>query len=202
MAAYEVVTIEGLKALLALKNLPASIEQAAVRAINKTTERTRVDAARRMQLQVNFGAGYLSPGAGRLRVEKQANRGNLEGNILGQDRPTSLARFVKNPNAKKGEDLFVQVAPASVRRLKKAFLVKLRAGPGGTETQRNLGLAIRLPVGQRPRRAEKGGAKQIAPGLWLLYGPSVGQVFNLTRKDVEPAALDFLEAEFNRLMEL
>lgn len=174
---------------------------AAYRAINKTAERTRADAAGRMQRQVNFGASYLAPSAGRLRVEKQANKSSLESNILGRDRATSLARFVLNPNARKSDPLRVQVAPGSIRYLRKAFLVKLRSGTS-TETQSNLGLAIRLPPGQTPRRVTAGGAKMIAPGLWLLYGPSVGQVFNLVRNDVEPAALDFLEAEYARQLGL
>lgn len=200
MAAYEVVTVEGLKALMELQKLPAAIETAAYRAINKAAERGRADASNRMQRQVNFGAAYLAPGAGRLRVDKQASRGRLEANIVGRDRPTSLARFAQAATTSSRSGVILQVKPGSVRYLKKAFFVKLRSG--NTETQNNLGLAIRLPAGQRPRRVDRGGAKQIAPGLWLLYGPSVGQVFNLTRKDIEPATLDFLEAEFTRLMEL
>lgn len=202
MAAYEVVTLEGLDALLKLQKLPAAIEVAAYRAINKAADRGRSDAAVRMRQQVNFGAAYLSAGGGRLSVDKKASRGNLVANIIGRDRPTSLARFAVNTQASNKKGVILQVKPGGVRYLKKAFFVKLRAGAATTESQHNLGLAIRLPIGQRPRRVDRGGAKQIAPGLWLLYGPSVGQVFNLTRKDIEPATLDFLEAEFERLMEL
>ncbi len=201
MAAYEVVTVEGLAALLKMQQLPAAIETAAYRAINKATERARTDAANRMRKQVAFSASYLAPGGGRLVVDKQASRGRLEAAITGRDRPTSLARFATSTSQKSHAGVLVQVAPGKVLSLPKAFFVKLRRGAANTETQHNLGLAIRLPAGKKPRRVLRGGAKEVAPGLWLLYGPSVGQVFNLTRNDVAPAALDFLEAEFNRLLE-
>jgi len=198
MAAYELVTVSGLQALLKFKQLPKDIETAAYRSINKALDRARTDAVSRMQNQVNFTASYLSPSGNRLNVASRASAGNLQGKIVGRDRPTSLARFATATKASK-QGILVQVKPGSVRYLKRAFFMRLRAG-SGTETQSNLGLAIRLPMGVRPRRADKGGAKQIAPGLWLLYGPSVGQVFNTVRQDVVPATLDFMEAEFERLL--
>jgi hypothetical protein len=43
---------------------------------------------------------------------------------------------------------------------------------------------------------------QLAGNLYLLYGPSVSQVFAGVAQDISPDMADFLDAEFNRLMEL
>jgi hypothetical protein len=46
------------------------------------------------------------------------------------------------------------------------------------------------------------GAKQIGKNLYLLYGPSVDQVFRGVAADQAPAALDFLDVEFMRQLDL
>ena len=51
-----------------------------------------------------------------------------------------------------------------------------------------------------PASADK--PTKLAPGLWLLYGPSVDQVFRSVASEEAPEAARFLEAEFNRLMDL
>ena len=96
--------------------------------------------------------------------------------------------------------LTVEVKPGEARFLKGAFLVRLRAGAAKTDTKFNLGVAIRLKSGQRPRNSRA--AVELARNVWLLYGPSVNQVFQTVRADVAPETRDFLINEFMRLLDV
>ncbi len=95
--------------------------------------------------------------------------------------------------------------PGSVRRLPGAFLIRLRAGSATIDTKSNVGLAVRTKDGRPPP-----GYKPLPLGrnLWLLYGPSVDQVFYSVRtkrgvaQDITPEIEDYMEKEFLRLMEL
>ncbi len=156
------------------ERLPDVAEQAAVYAINDTVEREGLAIIKGdMRDQVNFPSGYLEQG--RLNVTRKATKGRLEAAIRGRDRPTSLARFAKGSVAStRNGKIVVQVKGRSgPQTLSRAFLMKLRNG--------NTGLAIRLPRGQSPRNTQH--AVEIKSGvsanstLWLLYGPSVDQVF-------------------------
>jgi DNA-binding transcriptional regulator YdaS (Cro superfamily) len=192
-----VIAVEGLQSLPA--DTPKFAENAA-KAINRTTERSRAAASREMRQQVAFKPSYLSR-SDRLGITKKASRTDLEAIITGRHRPTSLAQFARGSRkvgARRG-GVNVEVQPGLVRRLNKAFFIRLRAGntdagPGNT------GLAIRLPNGQKPDRAYK--PTLIGKNLWLLYGPSIDQVFDDVANDISPQAADFLEAEFLRLMDL
>lgn len=194
-----VIAVQGLNEIPS--DPSAAIAENAVRAINKTIERSRASASRIMRSQVNFKAGYLSR-QDRLGVTKKATRADLEAVITGRHRPTSLAQFVRGAavvGSRRRAGVTVEVKPGLVQRLPKAFFIKLRAGntdagPGNT------GLAIRLPQGKRPDRAYK--PTLVGKNLWLLYGPSIDQVFDDAANDISPDAAEFLEAEFLRLMDL
>ena len=197
-----VVAVEGLDAVEDLEKLPRQIAVAASRAINSTARTGRTASAREMRRQVNFGARYLSGAEGRLELTKFANTGNLEAVITGRDRPTSLARFArKKPIRGKMSraGVRVEVKPGSARVIKRAHLIRLRAGDGSGPNA-NLGLALRTARGQKPSAAYK--PVKISEGLWLLYGPSVDQVFRSVSEDVAPELADRLETEFLRLMDL
>jgi hypothetical protein len=192
-----VIAVEGLTGIPVDS---ARIAENASKAINRTVERSKAAASRRMRQQVAFKAGYLSR-QDRLGITKKASRNDLEAVITGRHRPTSLAQFARGARAtgRRRSGVTVEVQPGLVRRLDKAFFIKLRAGntdagPG------NLGLAIRLPEGKIPDRAYK--PTRIGKNLWLLYGPSIDQVFDDVANDISPEAADFLEAEFARLMGL
>ncbi|MEO0963401.1 MAG: hypothetical protein AAFY01_13375, partial [Pseudomonadota bacterium] len=45
-------------------------------------------------------------------------------------------------------------------------------------------------------------ARSMGKGLFLLFGPSVSQVFNTVRDDISPETADFIESEFWRLLEV
>jgi hypothetical protein len=80
------------------------------------------------------------------------------------------------------------VSPGIARRMPGAFAIRLK--------NKNIGLAVR--TSKPPSR----GAKQIGKNLYLMYGPSVDQVFADTREMIRPDAEEFMNREFRRLMEL
>lgn len=195
-----VVAVDGLSAFRDLETIPGDVQLAALQAVNTTLRRTRTASAREMRQQVNFPASYLSGQGGRLAISKQATRADLEGVITGRWRPTSLARFAKSstPNTRKG--ISVEVAPGFARFMRRAFLIRLRAGAADLDTKSNLGLAIRLKPGEAIHN--KRVMVKLKGNLYLLYGPSVSQVFRTVAEDQAPDAADFLQSEFLRLMEL
>lgn len=191
--------VEGLDEIVNLdKQLDPQIVKAAYRAINATADRARTDSAEEIRRQVNFPASYLKPSQGRLLVSQRASGSSLEAIITGRRRATSLARFVTSGTpGKKG--VSVAVKPGRNVELPNAFLMRLRSG-SNVDTKNNLGLAIRTAKGERPNSAYK--PVRVADGLWLLYGPSVDQVFKTVREDVRPDAESFLASEFYRLLDV
>lgn len=194
MADVYAVAVEGLSGLGALEDIPAAVLKAARMAVNATTRRAVPASARSMERQVKFPRGYLTGQAGRLVVGKFASEKDLEGSVIGRDRPTSLARFVvggarpPGQGAPRGGGLTVEVKPGIAKRMPGAFIMKLR--------NNNLGLAV------RSKTPPSMGAKKISNGLYLLYGPSVDQVFNKTREMVAGDLEKFMAREFDRLLEL
>jgi hypothetical protein len=188
MTAVFAFAVEGLSALSEFDEVPDQIRLAALRAVNKTAQRARTLSARAIRQQVALPARYLSSADGRLEISKRATRNELESVVSAERRPTSLARFVRGHQRKRG--VRVTVKPGAARYLRNAFLVKLR--------NNNVGLAVRTSGGP-PRAAYK--PRMIFPNVYLLYGPSVDQAFQTVRQDVSDETADFLEYEFNRLID-
>lgn len=194
-----VVAVDGIADSRPLELLPKQIITAALRAVNKTADRARTSAARKILEQVALPPSYLSPSGGRLTVTKRASGEDLEAVISGRQRPTSLARF--SSGGKPGEaGVTVEVAPGFAKFMKRAFLIRLRAGTADLDTKSNLGLAIRLKPGEAVQN--KRVMRQIKGNLYLLYGPAVSQVFATVREDIGPETQDFLAGEFARLIEV
>jgi hypothetical protein len=194
-------TISGLDQVLGyVEEIPAKQRRAAVQAINKTADRGRAHGARVIMQQVNFPAAYLNPTQNRLVVDRKANGNNLEAAIAGRARPTSLARFVVgNPQPRSGDEISVAIKMgAGAKRLERAFMVKLRSG--NTDTKNNLGLAVRTGNGVKPSNAYK--PINLGGGAYLLYGPSVSQVFKSVRFDIEPDTLKYLGDEYDRILKV
>lgn len=168
------------------------------RAINTTSRRARAEASRQIREQVNFKPRYLSGKNGRLTETKKASESDLSAIITGRHRPTSLAYFARNARNSGQTGARVEVSPGSARFLPKAFFVRLRSGTDGSLN--NLGLAIRLRPGERPSRAYK--PKKMGENLWLIYGPSIDQVFDDVADELAPESADFLGQEFLRLTDL
>lgn len=191
-----IVAVEGIsETIKSLDELPASVVRFARMAVNSTTKKARTMAARRIRDQVAFSASYLSDQNGRLTITKYATDNSLEGRITGRERPTSLARFATG--AAKG--VRVRVKPGSSLAMRRAFFMRLRAGTADIETKSNLGLALRLRPGESVLNKRQ--MVQVSGNLYLLYGPSVDQVFRSVAEDIAPEATDILEAEFLRLID-
>lgn len=202
MSGAYLVVIEGLDAITDLEAVPNKVLRAAVAAVNKASDRARTAGKRGILEQINFPARYLDPSEGRLVVRQKASKTNLEARVSARTRATSLARFARgNPTPGDRRPIAVQVsAGGATRTMNRAFVIRLRAGTAALDTKSNLGLAIRTQNGEPPRGAYK--PKRLGENLWLLYGPSVSQVWKSVRDDVSPETADFLEKEFLRLMDL
>lgn len=199
MSSY-VVAVEGLDVQLDdLANAEPKIRSAASKAINGALRRARTRSDREIRNQVAFPGNYLNPSTGRLTVSQSARPTSLEGMVTARQRPTSLARFVKN-KPRRGEPVRLRVSPGKTTVIPRAFLIPLRSGNSDIETKANLGLAIRLKPGEKLNSKRR--FKRLASGLYLLYGPSVDQVFRSVGADEAEPTADFLEAEFSRLLDL
>lgn len=203
------IFVDGLSELEAKDLTLAETRLNAVRAINKIVPQARARAAGLIRAQVNFPAGYLTPQGNRLYVSSLARRDKLEGVISARSRPTSLARFISSYVPGK-EGVKVEVEPGRSVLMKRAFVVQLPAGRS-VDTKSNKGLAVRVGKGNVLRN--KRTAVRLDSGLYLLYGPSVDQVFlNATGANAGKGVatdpvftneiLDNLQTEFLRLMDL
>lgn len=202
MTGAYLVVIEGLDAISDLEAIPNRVLRAATASVNKASDRARAAGKRGILSQINFPARYLDPSEGRLVVSQKATKNNLEARVSARTRATSLARFARgNPVPGDRRPINLQVSSGgATRTLDRAFVIRLRAGTAALDTKSNLGLAIRTENGEAPRAAYK--PKRLGENLWLLYGPSISQVFATVRDDVSPDTADFLEKEFLRLLDL
>lgn len=188
-----VIAAEGVKDF-DLTEQSEQIDKYMAMAVNRTAERGRAWLAADMTDQVAFPSHYLSKSGGRLTLQGYATPDNAERSIIARVSPTSLARFVAGSQAK-GRPVSVRVKPGAYRTMGNSFIINLRNG--------NKGLAMRLANGVRPTAAFK--PKLLRSGVWLLYGPSVDQVFKgiLEKEDISYKQIEnFLHDEFIRLMDL
>ena len=199
MSELYAIAIDGLSHFRDLETLPADVKRYARMAINKAAPRARTAAAAEIMKQVAFPTGYLNPGEGRLVVSSPATDTNLETRVTARMRPTSLARFTKGGVIGK-TGVTVEVAPGFAKFMKRAFLIKLPAGSSDVETAYNMALAIRLKPGETIQHKHR--MVRMKGNLYLLYGPSVSQVFDTVRGDITPDVADYLAQEFTRLMGL
>lgn len=197
-----VVAIEGIDALKAVDGLDLRITENARIAVNYAVRRAQPAAKEEILNQVAFPTSYLNGENKRLYISRFASNDRLEAALAARVRPTSLARFVKGrvDPRERPNGLTVEVKVGRARFMRRAFVIKLRRGTALDESNFNLGLAIRTD-GRRPSKAYRPVA--LANNLWLLYGPSVDQVFGGDRGaavKIAPGITDDLEREFLRLM--
>lgn len=198
-ARIDAISLEDLISYLG--DRPEVARRAARMAINDTTSRKAVPRFRKaMQEEVNFPPGYLNKE--RFGQTKRATDSNLEAAVTARFRPTSLARFAPGQSfegARRTGAVNVRVnRGGGAKRLKGAFFVRLRRGADNSDGF-NLGLAIRLKPGEKLRGRRNGASGvQLAPDLYLLYGPSVDQVFRDVSVAESPSVADDLQREFVR----
>lgn len=183
------------------ERMPDVANTAARIAINDTVALAKREGSKLIPKEISFKAGYLQDN---LNITRKASDRRLEAELTGRDRATSLARFIKgNPTVgrrTKGASIKVNVSPeGGTRNIVDAFLIRLRAGKQAVSDAFNIGLAIRLKPGERVRNKREMVAH--SKGLYLLYGPSVAQVFDDVAEDMEPMLSDHCEEEFVRQFE-
>ncbi|WP_288959821.1 hypothetical protein [uncultured Sulfitobacter sp.] len=181
-----------------LAQVPEVSRQSMSLAMNDTLSGPGLTVYRQSMLaQVDFGHGYLDDD--RLGMTKRATPQRLEAVITGRHRPTSLARFARSQATGQKGGVRVQVKPGRSRTIKRGFLVRLRAGKVLDDSNFNVGLALRLKPGERiVNKNTAAKTAQLAPNVYLLYGPSVDQVLTSVAESDTPQVLDKLEAEFLR----
>lgn len=180
-----------------VEQLPDIARQAARIAINDVAAgEGRKTIKDEISRQVAFPSGYLNED--RLTLKKRARDNDLEAVIEGRQRPTSLARFSSGGAIGVRGPISVRVKPGASRRMNSAFLVRLRAGASLTQDNFNIGLAVRLKPGQQVFNKTKMSAVQLDHNVYILYGPSVDQVFRTVSEDVSPILGEQLENEFLR----
>jgi hypothetical protein len=149
--------------------------------------------------QINLPPDYIDQ---RLTFDKFSTPSDLTASIVGRQRPTSLARFATGGavGAKGGVSVRVQKNGGG-SRLPGAFLVRLNKGPGISDDNYNLGLAVRLKPGQTTIGTKKDTSQMVhlAANVVLLYGPSIDQVLNNSVVDAEtPEVTSAVATEFYR----
>lgn len=185
----------------AIKRLPQRTSAASAYAINRAITVTRADAAQQMQRQLNFPKNYLGnandPNA-RLAITEKATADKQEGKISARRRATSLSRFATFGSD--GRSVFVAVKGGKTPELLKgAFPIRLRAGTSADGDAFNRGIAYRAKKGEVLTGSRA--ARQIANGLYLLYGPSVDQAFQTVIPSLTDDAITTLKSEFFRQLD-
>lgn len=199
------INVRGLQAFQdRVRDAPDVSRRAAADAVNSTLRYAYAESSRGIRRQVNLTRDYLgSANAGnRLTIAQRATEANPAGRITGRQRPVSLARFATTRSLKRRGGVSVSVKPGSTRQMASAFLLKLKAGASVTQDAYNLGLAVRLKPGQpvfNKRRMVKYSADD--PNLYLLYGPSVDQIFRDVREEIADDVEAFLANEYLRQYE-
>lgn len=176
--------------------------RALMMAVNTTARDGRAMLARDVRDQVKLPARAVSPTGRRLFVAQKATTARPEAVIRASGRPTSLAQYSSGGAAQNRSGAMVEVKPGMARYMRKAFYLKLPSGRG-VDTKGNLMLAVRLRPGEALRN--KMSARRVASGLYVLYGPSVDQIFESADgsglvEDREPFLSDMLEKHFTRLL--
>lgn len=190
----EVSAIRALDDFLAAA--PETTKRAASLAMNTVIPRSGLKRYRdKIRAEIAFPNGYLNDD--RLGVTLLSSPERLEAIIAARQRPTSLARFATG-GAVGQEGLAVKVSAGRTTRMKRAFLVRLRAGNALDGDNYNLGLAVRLPGGAFRNKKDTSRMVRLAKDVFLLYGPSVDQVFRAAAVTETPMVLDEIETEFYR----
>lgn len=186
------------------KEFPAEVDTAAQRAVNYTLVKVRTQTTRDMQKQVELGKSYLDS---KLRITRKATIKNPIGEISGAFEPISLARFARG-TIKRGKPIKVRVKKGgSVTKFSNAAIVPLSRGGIGFLVRMKKGETLKGSSAARPllpRKRKDGSRSDPATKAYLLYGPSVNQLFKemLKTNEIIPVANDILEQEFFRQMKV
>lgn len=182
------------------RRYPEIAERAGTTATNDAAAHALALARRAVRQDANLTASYIND-PDKLRVARKAGRVSGEAVVLANARPISLARYApagQGFGRQRGVTVRVKRGGAS-KHMRKAFLIPLKQGSHSVDTGAgvyNRGLALRLPEGQTIKN--KRVAKKLKGGgnTWLLYGPSVHQIFRQSLPEVAAETSDYFERRF------
>lgn len=179
---------------------PEATKTAARIALNDVAEGEGLAVYRKAIMdQIDYEDGYLT--SDRLGVTNRATDSDLAVTISGRQRATSLARFAKGQSvqstARKGVKVRVKRGGAA-QLMERAWLVRLNRGSSQSRDNFNIGLAIRLEPGERLRNKREVRSVQLDQNVYLLYGPSVDQIFRDVAVTDTPPVLAKVGDEFFR----
>lgn len=189
--------IEALQQYLTV--LPEKTREAARIAINDVARQEgRKLIVQKMESEIAFPSGYVDNT--RLRLKTLATNTRLEATIEARQRPTSLARFSTGGAVRaRNQNVAIQVSRAKSRvAAPRAFLIPLRSGRSLTLDNYNVGLAVRVEKGDALSRSRSAKPMKTFPNVYLLYGPSVDQVFQQVIDDLASPIGDMVAREFYR----
>jgi hypothetical protein len=198
-----VIETRGLDALQALfDQLPEVADEAARLALNDTARFARRLGSKKVREEVAFRPRYLgNDDEGALSVAKFASSNDGEAVVRARNDARSLASFATGrPRFGKAGAKVKVSGSRGPKRMDSAFYMKLRRGNNDIDGENyNVGLAIRLKKGERV--SNKRQMKALGGGLYLLYGPSVAQVFDDVAIEMQGEVSDYLANEFVRQFE-
>ena len=201
------IDISGITASDHFRAFPEAIKAALPTALNDAARNARRLGAAQMVREINFPKGYLDL-PNRFVAYPFATNDNPVVRITGRGRGTSLYRFAEGdptPEATRRRGaggITVQVKPGVTKTIKGAFAVRLRAGRSITDDNYNLGVAVKVKNGRlvdAELNKYKFDSAQLAGDLYVLYGPSVAQAFDLIAPEIVPEVTSDFADEFRRL---
>ncbi len=199
-----IIETRGLDELIGLfARAPEIADDAAKLAVNDAARFARRLASKEVRKQIAFKPRYLGSEAdgadANLAVAKYASTADDDAVVRARDPATSLARFATSAVrfGKGGRGIRVRVSPGRTEKLERAFFVRLKRGTSDISAENyNLGLAVRLKKGERIEN--KRVMRPFGAGAYLLYAPSVAQVFDDVALQISDDVSNKLLAEFVR----
>lgn len=191
-----VVEFRGLDSFIsAIERSNGNRNKAAKLAINDTARKKRTEGKKAIREQVNLKASYVNRN---LRLTRKASVRDLGATIGGRNRPTQLSRYAarrltkkaKHPERSKGYPE-LNIPPG-----RKLAGVSVKVKAGGTRHKMRGAFLLPLQNTDRLGVAVRTGDEQ--DDYEILYGPSVGQVWQDVRQELAPGAEQRLSDEFIR----
>jgi len=177
-----------------LGGLSAKVDKAQTKAINSATRKALTLAVKDIKSQVNLKSSYIRT---KLKVYQKATASNPEAVLGAKSRGVLIDRYegkqiitrVKDRKRSKGDPMrgiaagykskgvTVRVKSRGGTKFMRGFYIPLKKGNGEN------GMAIAVRTGRGRKNYE------------VLHGPSVSQVFQTVRWDIEPKAREMAIAE-------
>ncbi|KZZ70645.1 hypothetical protein A3765_16215, partial [Oleiphilus sp. HI0130] len=160
---------------LMLKGLSLDGPKILTRALNKTATKGRTRSSEEIRKQVNLKAAYVK---GKLNISRATYK-NLQSKITAEKRGVLMTRYPHTMLARGGVTVKIKRNGARAK-LPSAFKTFVYAGGKRVEV-------LATPATGKYRTGNR--------KMKVLYSPSVSQVFNAVRDDIDAEMVDYLAAQ-------